>query len=222
MVQGIMIRTFAHEIVVEMAAVREHPGHQRAHRLQPSLPGDGRLPDDAGSEGTHRRTEDRLHRRRQQRSALADVCGRATGRRRLDRDPAGIRTGRSSRVAWALERCAQTMASCNLTNDPQMAVLARTWFTPTCGRAWARKRRRRRGAKLFQPYQVNAKLFACAKPDAIFLHCLPAHRGDEVTDEVIDSPRSFVFPQAENRLHAQKAIMLELMSAEGSGTRSGA
>ena len=66
-------------------------------------------------------------------------------------------------------------------------------------------------AQVFRPYQVNAKLFGCAKDDAIFLHCLPAHRGDEVTDEVIDSPRSFVFQQAENRLHAQKAIMLELM-----------
>ena len=66
--------------------------------------------------------------------------------------------------------------------------------------------------EIFRPYQVNAKLFGCAKPDAIFLHCLPAHRGDEVTDEVIDSPRSFVFQQAENRLHAQKAIMLELMT----------
>ena len=66
--------------------------------------------------------------------------------------------------------------------------------------------------EIFRPYQVNAKLFGCAKPEAIFLHCLPAHRGDEVTDEVIDSPRSFVFQQAENRLHAQKAIMLELMT----------
>ena len=55
------------------------------------------------------------------------------------------------------------------------------------------------------------ELFAHAKPDAIFLHCLPAHRGDEVTDDVIDSPRSFVFQQAENRLHVQKAIMVELM-----------
>ena len=61
---------------------------------------------------------------------------------------------------------------------------------------------------------MNAELFGCAKNDAIFLHCLPAHRGEEVTDEVIDSPRSFVFQQAENRLHAQKAIMLELMSDE--------
>ena len=65
--------------------------------------------------------------------------------------------------------------------------------------------------KIFAPYQVNEQLFGLAKTDAIFLHCLPAHRGDEVTDEVIDGPRSFVFQQAENRLHAQKAIMLELM-----------
>jgi ornithine carbamoyltransferase len=51
-----------------------------------------------------------------------------------------------------------------------------------------------------------------AKPDAIFMHCLPAHRGDEVTSDVIDSPRSVVFQEAENRLHAQKAIMLQMMS----------
>jgi ornithine carbamoyltransferase len=61
---------------------------------------------------------------------------------------------------------------------------------------------------------VNAGLFAKAKPDAIFLHCLPAHRGEEVTNEVVDSPRSRVFEQAENRLHAQKAILLELMKGD--------
>ena len=64
---------------------------------------------------------------------------------------------------------------------------------------------------VFRPYQVNSALMAKARPDAIFMHCLPAHRGDEVTDEVIDSPQSVVFQEAENRLHAQKAIMLELM-----------
>ncbi len=58
------------------------------------------------------------------------------------------------------------------------------------------------------------RLFRRAKRDAIFLHCLPAHRGDEVTNDVIDSPRSLVFQQAENRLHSQKAIMLELMKGE--------
>ena len=61
---------------------------------------------------------------------------------------------------------------------------------------------------------MDATLFRRAKHDAIFLHCLPAHRGDEVTNEVIDSSRSLVFQQAENRLHSQKAIMLELMKGE--------
>jgi len=65
--------------------------------------------------------------------------------------------------------------------------------------------------KIFLPYQVNGELMALAKKDAIFLHCLPAHRGDEVTDEVIDSKQSVVFDQAENRLHTQKAIMSLLM-----------
>jgi len=60
---------------------------------------------------------------------------------------------------------------------------------------------------IFRPYQVNASLMAAAADDALFMHCLPAHRGAEVTDEVIDSARSVVFEQAENRLHAQKALL---------------
>ena len=60
---------------------------------------------------------------------------------------------------------------------------------------------------VFAPYQVNAELMSHAAPDALFMHCLPAHRGDEVTDDVIDSPVSVVFDQAENRLHTQKALL---------------
>ena len=67
--------------------------------------------------------------------------------------------------------------------------------------------------KIFSPYQVNEALMAKAKPDAVFMHCLPAHRGEEVTDEVIESTASVVFDQAENRLHAQKALLLMLVGA---------
>ena len=67
------------------------------------------------------------------------------------------------------------------------------------------------------PYQVNAELMALAAPDAVFLHCLPAHRGDEVTAEVIDGPRSLVFAQAENRLHTAAAVLLALYRGELTG-----
>jgi ornithine carbamoyltransferase len=63
----------------------------------------------------------------------------------------------------------------------------------------------------FSPYQVNADVMTLAKPDALVMHCLPAHRGEEITEEVLDSPQSVVFEQAENRLHVQKAVMVWLL-----------
>jgi ornithine carbamoyltransferase len=66
--------------------------------------------------------------------------------------------------------------------------------------------------KIFRPYQVNSKLLDHTKPDAVVMHCLPAHRGLEITDDVMDGPRSIVFDQAENRLHAQKAILARFLA----------
>ncbi len=72
----------------------------------------------------------------------------------------------------------------------------------------------RRRRNLLKRYQVNAKLMSKAKPDALFMHCLPAHRGDEVTDEVMDGTQSVVFDEAENRLHAQKGILAWCLRAD--------
>jgi len=70
-------------------------------------------------------------------------------------------------------------------------------------------------AKIFEPYRVTRRVLGMAEPDAIFLHCLPAHRGEEVEADVIDSPASAVFDQAENRLHAQKALLVALLGDGG-------
>jgi ornithine carbamoyltransferase len=69
--------------------------------------------------------------------------------------------------------------------------------------------------KIFPPYQVNQDLVQLAQPKVIVMHCLPAHRGHEITDNVADGPHSRLFPQAENRMHAQKAVLLELLSQGG-------
>ena len=67
---------------------------------------------------------------------------------------------------------------------------------------------------IFAPYQVNRELMAAAAPGALFMHCLPAHRGEEVSADVIDSPASVIYDEAENRLHVQKAIMVTLMGGQ--------
>jgi ornithine carbamoyltransferase len=90
--------------------------------------------------------------------------------------------------------------------DGAHAVYTDVWTSMGQEKEAARRR------KAFAGYQVNDELFALARPDAIFMHCLPAHREEEVTDSVIEHSRSVVFDQAENRLHAQKALLLMMMA----------
>ena len=210
MVQGIMIRTFAHEIVERMAeyadipiingltdyshpcqaiadylTIRECKG--RVAGLKVAFIGDG-------NNVAH--------------SLM--FAGAQLGVRVWVATPQGYEPDAAA-VKWATERAAQTGGSITVTNDPVEAARNADAVYTDVWASMGQEAETEKRARIFRPFQVNATLFRHAKEDAIFLHCLPAHRGDEVTAEVIDGPRSVVFQEAENRLHAQKAIMLGLM-----------
>jgi len=99
-----------------------------------------------------------------------------------------------------------------LTRDPREAVEGAHAVNTDVWASMGQEEEAAERTEVFRPYQVNEALMEGARSDAIFLHCLPAHRGEEVTAGVIDGPRSRVFQEAENRLHAQKALLLELMA----------
>jgi len=114
-------------------------------------------------------------------------------------------------VEEARRQAARSGSEITITHDPIQAVGgARAVYTDVWASMGAENEAAERRAA-FAEYQVDDELFAQAEPDAIFMHCLPAKRGEEVTDSVIESPRSAVFDQAENRLHAQKALLLTLL-----------
>lgn len=111
----------------------------------------------------------------------------------------------------AMEICDQSGGTITLLHDPVKAVEgADAVYTDVCTSMGFEHEATKR-APIFQPYQVNEPLMLHAQPDAVFMHCLPAHRNAEVTDQVLDGPQSIVFDQAENRMHAQKAILLMLL-----------
>ena len=103
-------------------------------------------------------------------------------------------------------------AEVTLTEDPFEAVDGADCVVTDCWLSMGDEEKTSR-YKLLKPYQVNARLMAAAAKDAIFMHCLPAHRGEEVTDDVIDGPQSVVFDEAENRLHGQKGILAWCLGA---------
>jgi len=210
MVQCIMIRTFAHAIVEQMAEYAgipvingltdySHPCQAmgdfltmwevkgRVQKLKVAFVGDG-------NNVAH--------------SLL--FAGAQLGAEVVVATPPGYEP-KADAIAWASERARDTGGSCRITNHAKEAVSAADVVYTDVWASMGQEADAAKRLNVFRSYQVNSELFAGAKRDAIFMHCLPAHRGEEVTNDVIDSPRSVVFQQAENRLHIQKAIMLELM-----------
>lgn len=114
-------------------------------------------------------------------------------------------------VAAAEKRAAQTGATVALTADPKEAADGVDVLVTDTWTSMGQENDGLDRVRPFQPFQINADLVSLADPDAVVLHCLPAHRGHEITDEVIDGPHSAVWDEAENRLHAQKALLVWLL-----------
>jgi ornithine carbamoyltransferase len=209
-VDGIMIRTFGHQIAVDLAAstkipvinaltdlshpcqamadfltLREHKGARSALKL--AYVGDG---------------NNVCH-------SLMLAAARG-GTKMAVATPAGYEP-KVEMVRAAREDGKDTGFTLTLTTSAEEAVSGADAVYTDVWASMGQEAEKAARAKIFAPYQVNARLMSHAKKDALFMHCLPAHRGDEVTDEVIDSPTSVVYDEAENRLHAQKAILIALM-----------
>ena len=113
-------------------------------------------------------------------------------------------------LSRAQEMASKNKAVLEIVRDPREAVKNADAIYTDVWASMGQESEKELRARIFAPYQVNKSLVDAAKKDVIVLHCLPAHRGDEITDEVLDGPHSVVLDQAENRLHAQKAIMVTL------------
>jgi len=210
MVQGIMIRTFAHQIVEDMAA----------HAAVPVINGltDYSHPCQAVADFlTIREIKGRTEGVR-----LAFVgdgnnvahslmfAGALLGAHVSVVTPPGYEP-KADATDWARRHAEQTGGSCTVTNDVAEGVRDADVIYTDVWASMGQEAEAEARKTLFMPYQVNEAMFERAAKDAVLMHCLPAHRGEEVTAGVIDSYRAVVFEEAENRLHAQKAIMLELM-----------
>lgn len=114
-------------------------------------------------------------------------------------------------LAAAEQRAAETGGSVSVTTDAESAAAGADVLVTDTWTSMGQEADGLDRVKPFRPFQINARLLELADPKAIVLHCLPAHRGDEITDEVMDGPASVVFDEAENRLHAQKALLVWLL-----------
>ena len=210
MVQGIMIRTFAHQIVVDMAK----------HASIPVINGLTDYSHPCQAMADYLTVQEKKKKLRGLKLCYVGdgnnvahslmFAGARLGVNVTVACPSGYEPNPTA-VQNAVEDAKATGARIEVVNDAAQGVgnadVVYTDVWASMGQEAEAEARK----KIFLPYQVNRALMSRAKKDAIFMHCLPAHRGDEVTDEVMDSPQSVVFDEAENRLHVQKAIMYQLM-----------
>jgi ornithine carbamoyltransferase len=116
-------------------------------------------------------------------------------------------------LAEAQDLAEETHVNITVTPDPVEAVVDADVIYTDVWTSMGQEAEAEARLKVFPPYQVNSSLVAQAKPQAVVMHCLPAHRGEEITDDVADGTQSLLFPQAENRLHAQKGILALLLGS---------
>jgi ornithine carbamoyltransferase len=114
-------------------------------------------------------------------------------------------------IQIAQEMASQSGSLINQMREPDSAVINADVIYTDTWTSMGQEEEARAREKIFPPYQINQRLVSKARPNVIVMHCLPAHRGQEITDEVADGPHSMLFPQAHNRLHAQKAILVHLL-----------
>ncbi len=212
MVQGIMIRTFAHAIVEEMAKYAHVPVinglTDYSHPCQA-------MADYLTVQEVKGRTEGiKLAYVGDGNNVAHSLMfgGARLGVSVAIVTPKGYEPAEDA-VCWTQEEGRKTGAKLLLTNDPDEGVRDADVIYTDVWASMGQEAEAEARKRVFLPYQVNERLVAKAKPDVIFMHCLPAHRGEEVTNEVIDGRGSVVFQEAENRLHAQKAIMYWLMKS---------
>lgn len=125
--------------------------------------------------------------------------------------PAGYQLP-SQVVSQARDLAEETSSVIAVTSDPGEAVAGADIIYTDVWTSMGQEKETAERLKVFPPYQINEQLVAQAKPEAVVMHCLPAHRGEEITDAVADGPQSLLFPQAENRMHAQKGILALLLN----------
>lgn len=212
MVQGIMIRTFGHNIVEDMAKFARvpiingltdysHPCQAMADFLTIYEKRNGDL---KGMKLTYVGDGNNVA------HSLMDA-GAKLGVDVTVNCPKGYEP---NMIAYgdAVEAAKETGAKIQVIHDPKEACKGADVIYTDVWASMGQEDEAAARKRIFMPYQVNDTMMSWANKDAYFMHCLPAHRGDEVTDSVIDSAQSIVFDEAENRLHVQKAIMFQLMS----------